>query len=284
MVIRGKDGALKGFHNVCRHRASQVLKEGCGKAEVLRCMYHGWVYDTNGKLCKTPGFGGEEKDLCARTSLFPIHVRLWEGLVFISMAKTPADFETSLGELPKALAGTGIAEFKYFDMATHQIKCNWKTYIENYMEGYHIPVLHPGLNREIDFSTYKVITGDRIARHETGLKAGNDINISGGVWAWLWPNAALNIYKNGMNLELVIPTGPETVELRYCYLFKEISKEAETENRRVIDMSFTVTQEDVDICEIVQKNLKAGVYRQGELSPRHENGVAHFQQMVSDLI
>src|SRR6185295_2747660 len=71
-VIRGKDGALRGFHNVCRHRASQVLREGCGKAGVLRCLYHGWVYDDQGNLRKTPGFGGDEAALCENTALFPV--------------------------------------------------------------------------------------------------------------------------------------------------------------------------------------------------------------------
>ncbi len=285
LVLRAKDGSVKGFHNVCRHLASQVLKEGCGKTEVLRCMYHGWVYDTHGKLCKTPGFGGDEKTLCGNTSLFPIHVRVWNGLVFVSMAETPPAFEETLRDQPFAMQGADISGFKFFDMASHKLACNWKTYIENYMEGYHIPIVHPALNREVDFATYKVVTGNRIARHETGIRADKkEEALNGGLWVWLWPNAALNIYKNGMNLELVIPTGPETMELRYCYLFNDVSPENEPENRKTIDMSFTVTQEDIDICEIVQKNLKAGIYTQGELSPRHENGVAYFQEMITKTV
>lgn len=281
LVLRGKDGQLKAFHNVCRHRASQVLKEGHGKTEVLRCMYHGWVYDTDGNLCKTPGFGGDEKSLCERTSLFPVHVKSVAGLVFICMAEKAPSFEESIGDLPEALAGSGIENFRFFDMASHPLKCNWKTYIENYMEGYHIPVIHPELNKDVDFTTYRVVPGRRIARHETGLRKGRETEAANsGLWIWLWPNVALNIYKNGMNLEIVNPTGPETTELRYCYLFRDVSAEAEAENRRAIDLSFTVTQEDIDICEIVQKNLAAGVYEAGELSPRHENGVVYFHDLV----
>lgn len=280
LVIRGSDGQLKAFHNVCRHRASMVLKEGCGKAAALRCMYHGWVYDTNGKLKKAPGFGGDEQSLCDRTSLFPVSVKSWHGMVFISMADKPVDFDTSIGDLPAVLKGVDIASFKYFDSATHPLKCNWKTYIENYMEGYHIPAVHPELNKEVDMTTYQVVPGRRLAKHVTSMRAENPVN--DGLWVWVWPNAALNIYKNGMNLELAIPTGPETVELRYCYLFKDVSEAAADANRRTIDMSFLVTGEDIEICEIVQKNLKAGIYKTGELSPRHEGGLAYFQDLVRE--
>jgi choline monooxygenase len=281
LVLRGRDGQLKGFHNVCRHRASLVLKEGIGKTETLRCMYHGWVYDTEGKLCRAPGFGGDEASLCERTSLFPVHVKSAKGLVFICMAEKAPSFEKSLGGLLPALEGSGIEKFKFFSTASHPMACNWKTYIENYMEGYHIPILHPELNRDIDFATYRVIEGERIARHETGLKPGRENDAQNtGLWIWLWPYTALNIYKNGMNLELVMPTGPETTELRYCYLFADTSEAAAAENQRSIDLSFTVTRQDIDICEIVQKNLHAGVYDTGELSPRHENGVRHFHDLV----
>lgn len=281
MVLRGKDGELKGFHNLCRHRASMVLKEGQGKTGVLRCMYHGWVYDSDGKLCKAPGFGGDEAALCERTSLFPVHVCSFAGLVFISMAENPPDFEGNIGALPQALEQEDLSAFKFHSMASHRLKCNWKTYIENYMEGYHIPVLHPELNRDIDFESYKVVTENRIARHETALRADRAEDAANtGLWVWLWPHVALNIYKDGMNLEIVNPVGPEETELRYCYLFRDVSPEKEEENRKVIDLSFTVTQQDIEICEIVQKNLSAGVYDTGELSPRHENGVVHFHDMV----
>lgn len=281
LVLRGKDGQLKAFHNVCRHRASQVLKEGHGTTQVLRCMYHGWVYDTDGNLSKAPGFGGDEQSLCDRTSLFPVHVRNVAGLVFISMAEKAPSFEAAIGGLPETLKGSGLEKFKFFSMAVHPLACNWKTYIENYMEGYHIPVIHPVLNKDVDFATYKVVVGDRIARHETGIRPERQAEAqNSGLWVWLWPNVAINIYKNGMNLEIVVPTGPETCELRYCYLFNDVTEAAAKDNQQAIDLSFLVTQEDIDICEIVQKNLSAGVYQTGELSPRHENGVVYFHDLV----
>jgi choline monooxygenase len=134
LVIRGKDGVLRGFHNVCRHRASQVLRDGCGKAGVLRCLYHGWVYDDQGNLRKTPGFGGDEEALCGNTSLFPVHVKIWNSLIFICMKEgAPPSFEKSLGALPQAVKSINFSEFHFFDGASHRVNCNWKAYMENYL-------------------------------------------------------------------------------------------------------------------------------------------------------
>jgi choline monooxygenase len=277
-VIRGKDGALKAFHNVCRHRAANILREGHGKADILRCMYHGWVYDTDGQLRRAPNFGGDEKALCDHTALFPVHVRTWNGLVFICMGENPPSFDEALGDLPVITSDINLPGFKFHSMASHDLKCNWKTYVENYLEGYHIPTIHPELNKELDMATYEVRTGQRIAQHLSQSRVPD--GVIGGLWAWLWPNAMLNIYKTGMNLELVIPTGPETMTLSYAYYFRDISPEAETENRRTIETSFAITQEDIEICELVQKNLRAGIYDRGELSPKHEGALAYFQDLV----
>ncbi|MGZ9097954.1 MAG: aromatic ring-hydroxylating oxygenase subunit alpha [Micavibrio sp.] len=277
-VIRDKQGELKAFHNVCRHRAAPLLQDGPGKTDVLRCLYHGWVYDTEGQLRKAPDFGGDEKTLCSQTALFPVQVKTSNGLVFICMAENPPPFDEALGDLPALVRDLDLAGFKFKEMAFHSLNCNWKTYVENYLEGYHIPVVHPELNKELDMATYQVIPGKQIVRHLSATRTENAVN--NGVWFWFWPNATLNIYQNGMNLELVIPTGPETTKLVYCYLFRDLDNEAE--NRRTIETSFAITQEDIDICEMVQKNLRGGLYVRGELSPRHESGLAYFQALVQE--
>lgn len=281
-VIRDREGQLKGFHNVCRHRAAPILDEGCGKADILRCRYHGWVYDTDGRLRRAPDFGGEEKKLCAATALFPVHVKTWNGLVFVCMGDKPPAFEDTLGDLPAVMENVDLPGFKFHSMATHDLQCNWKTYVENYLEGYHIPTIHPELNKELDMKTYQVRAGNRIAQHLSQSRIPD--GVSGGVWAWLWPNAMLNVYKTGMNLELVIPTGPETTTLAYAYYFRDVSPSAEADNRRTIETSFAITQEDIDVCESVQKNLHGGLYVTGELSPKHEGALAYFQDLVRETL
>jgi choline monooxygenase len=283
-VIRSKEGELKAFHNVCRHRAANIVSDGTGKTMVLRCRYHGWVYDTDGNLRKAPDFGGDEKDLCTRTSLFPVHVKTWKGLVFICMNDNPPDFKESLGSLSDALNELDFTKYEFHSTAKHEIKCNWKTYVENYMEGYHIPTIHPELNKEVDMATYHVHPENRIARHicNPPQEAANDA-VNDGLWLWLWPYASLNTYKSGLNLELMLPTEPESVELRYYYLIN-MDNDKDGKFDKTISMSHEVTLEDIEICEAVQKNLKSGIYKTGELSPRHEQGIKYFQDLVREAV
>lgn len=283
LVIRAQDGSLKAFHNVCRHRASMIVEEGVGQTQSLRCMYHGWVYDTDGQLQKAPDFGGDEASLCARMKLFSIHLEIWNNLVFVCLSDRPPDFQSALGDLPAVIRDINLGVFEYHSVVKHSLVCNWKVYAENYAEGYHIPYVHPGLNKEVDMATYKVVTGEKIAQHLSEPRAERQEDaINDGLWVWFWPHAALNVYKEGMNLELMVPTGPETVELQYYYLFRDLSNGEDIP--KTVAMSREVTAEDVKICEIVQKNLRSGIYDRGELSPRHESGVAYFQTLIKEAL
>jgi choline monooxygenase len=278
-VIRTNDNEIKGYHNVCRHRAAPLLNEGIGKTPSLRCPYHGWIYNTDGQLRKAPDFGDSETDICERTSLFPVHTKTWNGLIFICLSQDPPDFDDSLGDLKKAASGVDLLNFKYHKSAQHNINCNWKTYVENYLEGYHISYIHPSLNEEVNTKTYKVIPMEKIALHESEPNEDKKHEaLNEGLWVWHWPYGAINTYKNGMNLELIIPTGPDTMILQYYYLFDH---DADEDNiKQTIAMSKEVTNEDIDICERVQSNLNAGTYQDGELSSKHESGIIYFHELI----
>lgn len=280
-VLRGKDGELRAFHNVCRHRAGPLFADGCGAAGVIRCKYHGWVYGEDGCLKKTPGFGEAADFDRADFPLFRVSVASWRGLVFVNLSNDPPPLERSLGDLPVEAEGHDIEGYKFHSTVTHRLGCNWKTYVENYMEGYHIPVVHPGLNREVEIDGYRVRVADRMAVHETPTKEGA---LNAGFWPWIWPNAALNVYSGGMNVEIMNPVGPEDMEIRYIYMFTDLSEDGEAERQKILEMSREVTQEDIDICAAVQRNLRSGVYDTGRLSSRHENGVGYFQSLVREAL
>jgi choline monooxygenase len=275
-LIKAKDGAINGFHNVCRHRASMVLNEGMGKAGAIRCMYHGWMYNDKGALKKAPHFGNGEEALCKNTSLFPVHIKIWNDLIFISLDERPSDFDEALGDLPKAFKDIDLSEYHFHSMHEHLIKCNWKAYVENYAEGYHIPLVHKELNKQIEFNSYKVTPYNKIALHEANPsdKAGPNQ----GVWLWHYPYASLNLYQNGLNLETMVPISNNKTRLDYYYLFKNGTSEEEI--NKTVELSRLVTEEDIKICEIVQKNLEAGIYETGRLSPNHEKAVSYFQDLI----
>lgn len=275
VLVRSAEGALRAFHNVCRHRAGPLLWEGEAEAGAsLRCRYHGWRYALDdGALLQTPAFGGEVDRACL--GLHAVHLAEWRGLLFVHLGASPSPLARALGDLPAQLEGLELEGFRLRRSATHHLTCNWKTYVENYLEGFHIPFLHPRLSEEVRVSEYTVEVHHRCALHRVPTRSGA---VSSGLWAWLWPNLAVNVYGEGLSLERMDPTGPRTVAIRYLYLAREGLSDADLEGQ--IALSAEVTAEDARIVEAVQRNLEAGIYQAGPLSPRHEQGVAAFHAMV----
>jgi choline monooxygenase len=280
-VIRDRDGVLRGFHNVCRHRAGPIVWDGQGQCDVLRCRYHGWVYDTAGNLRRTPEFGDAAGFDRADYGLFPILVGVWRGLVFVNLDTQAAPLAEAFAALTGETASFPIERFRFHSRAEHEIACNWKTYVDNYGEGYHVKDIHPGLDAEIDARRYEVIVKDRHVVHRAPQRSGANYS---GLWLWRFPNLALNIYPTGMNVERMVPMGPHRTKLIYNFLFQDISETAEPAIQSAIAASTAVTREDVRICESVQRNLDSGLYETGRLSPRHENGVWYFQNLVREAL
>ena len=279
VVIVDDDGQLRGHHNVCRHRAGPLVDPGTGQVPSLVCRYHGWAYELGGQLRAARDFG--EFD-CTSVALAPIRVERWRGLVFVNLdvhgdARPLTD---ALGSFVDACADFPLEEFVPAIERTHQLGCNWKTYADNYLEGYHVPLVHPGLNKEIDSKRYQVDVDahDRWVEQHAPARDGA-VNL--GRWLWRWPNFALNLYPDGVNVERFDPIDAARTRLRYSYALAPGAMDDETEILRV---SSEVTAEDIAICEAVQRNLDTGIYDQGWLSPRHEGGVAAFQQWVRAAI
>jgi choline monooxygenase len=280
-VIRDRDGELRGFHNVCRHRAGPILWDGKGQCDILRCRYHGWVYDTGGNLRRTPDFGDAADFDKADYGLFPIQVGVWRGLLFVNLDFGAQPLADAMAALSDETAPWPIESYKFHSRAEHEIACNWKTYVDNYAEGYHVQAVHPGLDREIDSKQYQVILKNRHVVHQAPRRQGANYS---GLWLWRFPNLALNIYATGMNIERMLPLGPNRTRLIYNFFFQDISPEAEPAIRAAIDVSAQVTREDIRICEAVQRNLDSGLYDAGRLSPRHESGVWYFQNLVREAL
>jgi choline monooxygenase len=277
-LVRGEDGAVRGFHNVCRHRAGPLVWEGAEHCRVLRCKYHGWVYDFDGRLRSAPDFGDAADFDPARIALEPLRVAAWRGLLFVNLDPAAPPFEEALAPFLRVAAEVPLEGASFHATARHELACNWKTYVENYLEGYHVPYLHPALHREIDVKGYRIEVGDGFALHHAPPRPSVAAPVYQGFWAWLAPTVAFNVYGAGLSVERIVPTGPETVRLEYLFLFRDGASAAERE--AALAMCGQVTAEDQAICETVQRNLRAGVYEAGRLSPRHENGVFAFQERI----
>lgn len=280
VVRRGRDGVLHGFHNVCRHRAGPLVADGPGHHPLLRCRYHGWVYEDDGRLRSAGDFGAARDFEPAKFPLFRLRVETARGFVFVNLDTEAAPLEATLGPFLGVAKDVPFEAARFHGRVHHDLACNWKTYVENYLEGYHVPFLHPALSREVDTGAYRVEPGPGYVLHAAPPRAGSGGGVYEGFWAWVAPNVAWNVYANGMSVERMLPTGPRSVRVEYLFFFRDTSEAGRAQREAALEMCRRVTEEDRTVCEAVQRNLEAGVYERGRLSPRHEAGVHAFQERV----
>lgn len=275
VAVRRPDGTLAAFHNVCRHRAGALVADGAGNCgEAFTCRYHGWKYALDGRLRNAVDFGSVPGFDPRQYGLFPIRVESWRGLVFVNLDAGAAPLADLIAPLA-ARWPDGQAAFPLVERRTHAIACNWKTYVENYLEGYHLPMVHPEFDGDVVVSDYWTeIEGEVVF---SGAPA-RDASVYGGLWAWLWPNLGVNVYRHGYMMERMTAVGPAETRLDYFYFFDPAQTQALPEMLKFSDL---VTAQDLQVCEEVQRNLEAGVYASGLLSPKHETGVAWFHDRIA---
>jgi choline monooxygenase len=276
IAIRGEDGVIRAFHNVCRHRAGPLAEDGEGRCDkALTCKYHGWKYALDGRLMSARDFGPAAGFNARDFGLVPLACGVWRGFVFINIERDATPLDVALKPFTERAANFPFETFRFAMRRTHDIACNWKTYVENYLEGYHIPVIHPTLASQIETQVYEVETVPPLVFYRAPPMMGATV---AGLWAWLWPTLGANIYADGVMMERMWPMGPERTRLDYLYFFApDVTRE---HIERVVETSEITTGEDIRMCQAVQRNLDAGIYATGRLSPKHEMGVAWFQAEV----
>lgn len=280
LVVRGTDGGLRAFYNVCRHRAGPLaLADGKGAAN-LRCRYHGWTYGLDGRLRHAPEMDEAEGFDCGAIALEPVAVREWQGLVFVAMHADAPTFDTAYGRIAARIAPVDLAGLRYAGREAWEIACNWKVYVDNFLEGYHLPHVHPGLSRVLDYRAYVTEVFPWHSLQHSPLRRHDGIYGDGEAWYFfVWPNAMLNITPGRLQTNRVLPLGPDRCRVEFDWYF---AGDDAAQARAAADRAFSdeIQREDIRICELVQKGLASGVYRPGRLSPKREAGVFHFHELL----
>jgi len=290
LFVRGSDRKLRGFYNVCRHRAGPPA-EGCGSRKLFRCAYHGWTYDLDGTLISATEIEGVKGFRPEDFALAPVRTEEWFNLVFANLDPQAAPLLETLGELPSQAAKFSFAEMKLFERRTYDMKCNWKTYVDNYLEGYHLPSVHPGLNRELDFNAYIVEPHAGYVRQFSPIRGAQSGDTTPRRYQearehlttdyfCVFPNWMLNCYPDNISLNIVLPVEPErTLAIFEWYLPEKDHTSAAA--KASVEFSDQIQIEDVGICEAVQKNLRSRSYSRGRFSVKQEKGVHAFHRMYS---
>lgn len=280
VAVRGKDGALRAFRNVCRHRGARLFEEGEGRCNMIRCQYHNWVYDLDGALRQAPWFGEDADFDMADWPLEAISIEVWRGLAFVAIAPS-MPLEKQLAATVPELAEEPIEEFRAVAERRMVFDANWKIYTDNFVEGYHIPGIHPEFFQAIDFEHFETTAHDNLIRMTAPPREGLFYK---GKWLWMWPNWTLSLFDGGMNTSRINPVSESRTELIYHFYFADTSEGGRDHREDTIARNLAVVEEDFSICIETHKNYASGGYRPGPLSPRHEQGVAWFQNRVKEML
>jgi choline monooxygenase len=293
LCVCGSDAKLRAFYNVCKHRAGPPA-EGCGSRKLFRCGYHGWTYDLNGTLICATEIAGINGFRPEDFSLTPIRIEEWFNLVFVNLDPAAPPLPETLGELPRQVEKFPFGGMKLFERRTYDMKCNWKIYVDNYLEGYHLPSVHPGLNRELDYNAYVVEPHSSYVRQFSPIRgtqpgdatprryqeAREDLTTE---YFWVFPNCMLNCYPDNVSVNIVLPLEPErTLAIFEWYLPEE--DHSGPAAKASVEFSHQIQLEDVQICEVVQRNLRSRSYSRGRFSVKQERGVHAFHRMYAKVM
>ena len=311
VIVRDKYGTLRAFSNVCRHRAGPIA-QGYGSKNVLRCAYHGWTSTLDGRLIGTPDVDGVEFFDRSTMGMVPLRCETWEQFIFVNFDPHAEPLSVFLGKIPEQARGSYFSGLRLAERRDYLIDCNWKVYVDNYLEGYHIPIAHPGLMREIDYSQYRTETfryysqqfapiravrpGDNATR-TYAPNAPNSATPSEALYFWVFPNLMLNVYPDNISTNLIVPLSHDkTLTIFEWFVHPESSDgsgfgpSSSSDSplsdliQRAIAFSDEVQQEDIALCQAVQRGLQSSTYERGRYSPKRENGVHHFHLLLSEFL
>jgi choline monooxygenase len=295
ILVRDKQGELRAFSNVCRHRAGPIAL-GSGCKNVLRCQYHGWTYTLDGRLIGTPDVDGVEFFDRRTMGMVPLRCDTWGQFIFVNFDLQAEPLSTYLGQIPEQASGFRFDGLEFAERREYVIACNWKVYVDNYLEGYHIPIAHPGLMKEIDYAHYRTDTYRYYSQQFAPIRAMEPEDTSDRLYApgtgvqealyfWVFPNLMLNIYPDNISTNVIVPLSHEKTLTIFEWFFHEVAAQKNQERiRRAVAFSDEVQQEDVGLCEQVQRGLRSSTYDRGRYSVKRENGVHHFHMLLNEFL
>ncbi len=273
LVRREAAGGISAFLNTCPHRGGPLAWPGRSTTRLLQCRYHGWTFRDDGGLIEPVGFGSERAEIrCAGLSVRRLVVEIRNGLILARLNAEGEDIDPPPlpNELTSRLRDSALVSSEIFPAS-----CNWKLYVENWLEPYHLQSLHRDLSDDIQGETYRVACGPDWAEHSAKPGKGT----YGGYWAFLYPATAINFYIGGFSIEQISPLTETTCAVQYqFYRFLNAGRGDGIADE--IALTRTVTGEDIAAAEHVQKSLATGTFERGYVSTSREKGILAFYDFL----
>ena len=301
LLVRDREGELRGFLNVCRHRAAPLCEPGeSGDGPLLRCPYHAWLYRLDGTLAKASGVGDPEGFDLDDFSLKPVVVAIWRRLVFVDVSGAAGALQ--LGPLADAIDGFPIEQLEIVVRERHERPFNWKVLLENYSENYHTPFVHPEIDTTATEDYPMVSHGPVLYAWDRPLRpfdaaqrimhellpgepgwerlgeAGTSRPYDVGNYLTVWPNLMMNVFPDAALLMWMEPVAPNRTVVERRLLLRP-GTPADVADR-IVATHRLVHQQDIDICTAVQRSHDAGLDADGRLATVHERGVFWIHEQV----
>ena len=318
IVVRDRNNKLRAYYNTCRHRGSAICDKNKGilKTPVLLCPYHQWSYAMeDGRLVKTSSFKNSDNFKKEDYGLFKVKLQEWRGCIFINLNEEAEwDVENLFHRSASELERFPIEDMKIGYHWTKIIKCNWKSFWENFNECLHCPNVHPELSKLVPLYSKRIISPKDLPnwkdslmsddpKDKGGLRHGaetwsldgsaqghiignlsdNDIS-RGQLYASSWPSIFIGGYADHVRIVRIVPLGPEELELSVEWLFlQETLNDPDYDKNNVIEFAKLVMLQDGKACEINQAGVHSKVFKEGVLMPE-EYLLKRFQDWVRDQI
>ncbi len=285
VVTRDRDGDLRGFLNVCRHRG-HALAAGEQSRETLQCPYHAWTYGLDGRLRKAPRSEEEADFPQDELGLVPVAVDTWGPFAFANAGPDPEPLPQALGSLPAQVAelGLDVDSLVHHSRWEAEIAANWKFVSENFLECYHCQVAHPAFSELVDTSpgAYVLSTDGRLSTQHGPLRTVTPADeLPRAQFHFLWPNLGINIFPGCPNISIgpIVPLAPDRTYRFLDYFFGPDVEPAWIDDLLAFDDQ--VGREDRTLVEGVQRGVESGAVEHGVLMSESEQLIAHFQALTA---
>lgn len=287
LLTRDGSDVLRCLSNVCTHRGTILVPEPC-RAAHLRCPYHGRRFALDGRFEHMPEFEGTRDFPGERDHLSRLPLETFGRWLFTSI--DPAfGFDDLIGPMRRRVGRLPLSEFLFDPTRSRDylVRCNWALYVENYLEGFHIPFVHASLNAALDYGEYTTELHGRSILQLGLSKGGEHVfdpppdspdagrPVAAYYW-WLWPNLMFNFYPWGLSVNIVKPLGVDRTRVSFLTWVWDASKLDQGAGAGLD----RVEREDEAIVESVQRGVRSRLYHRGRYSPTREQGVHHFHRML----